>query len=173
MLRPVLSSVMWPCAARPVFPDTLHTLPSSSAPNNSRRFFNPLTHEDPRGSKSLTTLLWKPHILQDRYSAYGKQLSCQSPPNSPVLHSLPWGVWSTVDENAVSKISASEVGLPTTPCPEYDLACADSHGRCLEVGAGAVTRSPIVHVCRKMAKQLFKINVSFTWFWITTAHVRA
>jgi hypothetical protein len=43
----------------------------------------------------------------------------------------------------VSKISASEAGLPTTPCPEYDLACADSQGRCLEVG-GAVTRSPMV-----------------------------
>lgn len=146
-----LSCLLW---CDPVLLDqcflTHCTHSSSSAPNNSRRFFfNPLTHEDPRGSKSLTTLLWKPHILQDRYSAYGKQLSCQSPPNSPVLHSLPWGVWSTVDENAVSKISASEVGLPTTPCPEYDLACADSHGRCLEVGAGAVTRSPMVHVCRQ------------------------
>lgn len=44
----------------------------------------------------------------------------------------------------MSKISASEAGLPTTPCPEYDLACADSQGRCLEAGGGAVTRSPMV-----------------------------
>jgi hypothetical protein len=117
-----------------------------------KRFFShSLTHEDPKGSEISTTLLWKPQILPGRYSAHDHN-SHQSLPHSPVLQSLPWGVWSTVDENAVSKISASEVGLPTTPCPEYDLACADSHGRCLEVGAGAVTRSPMVHTLNNYLK---------------------
>lgn len=58
----------------------------------------------------------------------------------------------------MSKISANEVGLPTTPCPEYDLACADSQGRCLDVAAGAVTRSPMVQVCKKDTLHIISVT---------------